>query len=142
MEYKKKRLVVGTILSIFIVAIMVSSATAVPVLNTNDSSEIKADNEVELETNDELEEEPTGIFFCILFVHVKGPIIKRGITLACTDWETGKTKMTVTGAFGHASFSGLKRGHTYKISAVDYNGYEDVTISKFIQSIDLYLSKI
>ena len=153
MEYKKKGLVYGAILTIFVVAMMVSSATMVPMLNISDDSKIEAnseddsieaDDEPGFETNTELEdEEPAGMFFGTIIVQtyciVTGRfLLSRGAKVYCKGPNGDVTYATSHGFLSLAFFIGLNLGSTYKIySKYTSSSKTEVKVSAFPQFVQV-----
>lgn len=150
----KRKKMFGYISTVFIVFLMVSSATAVNLIEDNnalDTADEKDSNivkNVEKDNNQEIK--PAGFVFNILWVYVymqnifKGPLPMGLYPVEVRDGDvtvrTGKT-----GFLGNKLFFCLKKDHTYQIRIKNnYGGYEvkEIKINRFFQYIELCVNPL
>ena len=79
--------------------------------------------------------------FCILRVwtykSVGGALPSPFTVLICEDLDTGNIRNRTSGFFGYKFFIGLRRGHTYKITAPKYKVSVNIELLDFWNTLDM-----
>ncbi len=136
----------GIAFSILAVALLISSAAAAPVANNvvesvnlerqcreNDDVFEKSDEGKNLaeksETDNDPEEEPAGMFFCILKVSCSVNGFPCVATVKVKEINGDYDRSGKTYLLGSKFFFGLKLGHKYRITIEDTGQSRNVTIT-------------
>jgi len=113
---------------------LISPSISANILYQKESSTLKLDED----NNEQKSTKSIRFFFCNLrvYTYYQGPpnvgrLTYGGVRVRLEDLDTGIVRDGTTGFFGLKLFFGLQRGHTYKVTALDYDVEKEITLSYF-----------